>query len=130
MPIFTGSRDGGARGRGIPEHREGLQVRPTAFVKGRRFLVSVFRFSRTNARQNRNIMDDRPSDPDPTDADPFSSAPADGGMESPSGSAASSLDTDPAFLMNMAKMWIQEHQRSTMLGAFAVGVFVGSLFRK
>ena len=118
------------RGVGTPEPREELRVRPTAFVKGRRILVSVFGFSRTNARPSRNIMDDRPADPDPNDADPFSSTPADGGMESPAGSSTSSPGTDPAFLMNMAKMWIKENQRSTMLGAFAVGVFVGSLFRK
>lgn len=32
--------------------------------------------------------------------------------------------------LDMARMWVKDHQRTTMLGAFAVGVFVGALFRE
>jgi hypothetical protein len=31
--------------------------------------------------------------------------------------------------MEMARMWVKEHQTATMLGAFAAGVFVGALSR-
>lgn len=30
---------------------------------------------------------------------------------------------------DMARSWVQRHQKATMLGAFAVGVFVGAMFR-
>jgi len=29
----------------------------------------------------------------------------------------------------MARMWVKSNQKKAMLGAFAAGVFVGSLFR-
>jgi len=34
-----------------------------------------------------------------------------------------------AFALDMARMWMKEHQKATMLGAFAVGVFAGALLR-
>lgn len=33
------------------------------------------------------------------------------------------------FAADVAKIWIQEHQKASMLGAFAVGVFVGAMLR-
>jgi len=45
------------------------------------------------------------------------------------GEGASSWADRSAFAMEMARMWVKEHQTTTMLGAFAVGVFVGSLSR-
>jgi len=38
-------------------------------------------------------------------------------------------DLDPSLALELARSWVREHQNATMLGAFAVGVFVGSLFR-
>ena len=40
------------------------------------------------------------------------------------------LDGSPSFAVNMARMWVQQHQKASMLGAFAVGVFVGAMLRK
>lgn len=34
-----------------------------------------------------------------------------------------------AFAVDMARLWVKQHQKATMLGAFAVGVFVGALLR-
>lgn len=31
--------------------------------------------------------------------------------------------------MDLARMWVQEHQKTAMLGAFAAGVFIGALVR-
>jgi hypothetical protein len=39
-------------------------------------------------------------------------------------------DLDPSLVLELARSWVREHQNATMLGAFAVGVFVGSLLRK
>jgi len=36
---------------------------------------------------------------------------------------------DPSLALDLARTWVREHQNTTMLGAFAVGVFVGSLLR-
>ena len=43
---------------------------------------------------------------------------------------SASLGDRSGFALDMARLWIKEHQTTTMLGAFAVGVFVGSLFRE
>ncbi len=40
-----------------------------------------------------------------------------------------SMGDRSAFALDMARMWVKEHQTATMLGAFAAGVFVGSLLR-
>ena len=34
-----------------------------------------------------------------------------------------------SFALDMARVWVQQHQKATMLGAFAVGAFVGALLR-
>jgi hypothetical protein len=43
-------------------------------------------------------------------------------MEMPGG-LSSSLATD------MARSWVRQHQKATMIGAFGVGVFVGVMLR-
>ena len=68
-----------------------------------------------------------------TDA-PFSSSPdsdfdRDWEAESPSEENRSSWGDRSAFALNMARMWVKSNQKKAMLGAFAAGVFVGSLFR-
>jgi hypothetical protein len=76
------------------------------------------------------------TDAPPNANDPFSSPSApDPGMDRdwdegdfPEEGASSWADRS-AFAMEMARMWVKEHQTATMLGAFAVGVFVGSLSR-
>lgn len=30
---------------------------------------------------------------------------------------------------DMARMWVREHQKASMLGAFAIGVFAGAWLR-
>lgn len=37
---------------------------------------------------------------------------------------------DASFAVTMARTWVTEHQTKAMLGAFAAGVLVGSLFRE
>lgn len=37
--------------------------------------------------------------------------------------------SEVTLALSMAQQWVQEHQKTTMLGALAVGVFVGSLLR-
>ena len=75
-------------------------------------------------------MSDAPSG---TDA-PFSSSPDPGfdrdwEDESPSNENRSSWGDRSAFALDMARMWVKTNQKKAMLGAFATGVFVGSLFR-
>jgi hypothetical protein len=35
----------------------------------------------------------------------------------------------PSFALKMARLWVQRHQKASMLGAFAVGVFIGAMVR-
>lgn len=42
---------------------------------------------------------------------------------------SSAEDASTSFYLDMAKLWVQEHKKASMLGAFAVGVFVGALLR-
>lgn len=39
-------------------------------------------------------------------------------------------DLSASFAVDMARIWVQRHQKASMLGAFAVGVFVGALLRE
>lgn len=34
-----------------------------------------------------------------------------------------------SLAQDMARSWVQRHQKATMLGAFGVGVFVGAMLR-
>lgn len=43
---------------------------------------------------------------------------------------ASAFASRSSFALDMARMWVKEHQTSVMLGAFAVGVAAGALFRE
>lgn len=76
-------------------------------------------------------MPDASSD---TDA-PFSSSPGpefdqDWEADAPSSENRSSSWGDrSAFALDMARMWVKTNQTKAMLGAFAAGVFVGSLVR-
>lgn len=80
-----------------------------------------------------------PESPDPGSPDPFSSPPPDDdaagvdeaeappwGTEDPE---FGQEDPDESFAVDMARLWVKQHQKATMLGAFAVGVFVGALLR-
>lgn len=48
-----------------------------------------------------------------------------GGAPGPAASGA----LEPSLALELARSWVREHQNATMLGAFAAGVFVGSLLR-
>ena len=39
-------------------------------------------------------------------------------------------DLSSSVAVDMARLWVQRHQKATMLGAFAVGVFVGAMLRE
>lgn len=72
---------------------------------------------------------------DPDAPDPFSSpSSAPNGPEAPpwaSDPEASGPDMSSAsFAADVARMWVQRNQKATMLGAFAVGVFVGAMLRE
>lgn len=50
--------------------------------------------------------------------------------ESPFGdSAADEAFSESQLAVEMAKEWVRQHQTAAMLGAFAVGAFVGALMR-
>jgi hypothetical protein len=84
-------------------------------------------------------MPDAPRDPNSSDSDaPFSSSFE--GPESPfEGPEAPSWEGEdgpamgdefsPSFAADMARLWVQRHQKATMLGAFWLGVFLGALLR-
>ncbi len=36
-------------------------------------------------------------------------------------------EMSPSFALDMARLWVQQHQKASMLGAFAVGVFIGAM---
>jgi hypothetical protein len=71
--------------------------------------------------------DPAPGDPSTSSRAPFEDADPpswdqEDEMKMPDG-LSSSLAKD------MARSWVQQHQKATMLGAFGVGVFVGVLLR-
>jgi len=49
---------------------------------------------------------------------------------SPPDAPGAAAGLDPSLALELARSWVREHQNATMLGAFALGVFVGSLLRK
>lgn len=86
------------------------------------------------------MPDDRP------ETDPFSAAsseqhspfeglgdPADGpeppGAEAFEAGTAGSLGASASLALQMARSWVKQHQKATMLSAFATGVFLGRCFR-
>lgn len=73
--------------------------------------------------EDRSNSEGRPSFSPPHDED------ADRSWEPESSPDAPSMGDRSAFALDMARLWVKEHQTTTMLGAFAVGVFVGSLLR-
>lgn len=78
------------------------------------------------------MTEDQPDPQGPNDfsadPDPFGEQPEAGPSPFDDQSAPSSGD-EANFALDMARIWIKEHQTKSMLGAFAVGVFVGALFR-
>lgn len=76
-------------------------------------------------------MDDASPEPEADDSISSSSSPRD--TDAPFGEkeedASPTNDFSPSFAGDVARIWVQEHQKATMLGAFAVGVFVGALLR-
>lgn len=45
------------------------------------------------------------------------------------GAGAGSGGLDASLALGMARSWVEQHQKLTMLGAFATGVVLGSLLR-
>ncbi len=95
-----------------------------------------------NASPDPESPDPESSDPefsDPGSPDPFSSpspdtdaAGADEAEAPPWETEAPGFgreDPDESFAVDMARLWVKQHQKATMLGAFGVGVFVGALLR-
>lgn len=67
---------------------------------------------------------------DPTSPDAFS--PTEAGEEpgfSTSFEETAREQSSASFAVDVARLWVREHQKPAMLGAFAVGVFVGALLR-
>lgn len=75
--------------------------------------------------ENRFDPEDEPSfsPPEEEESPPWDAPSASEG-------ASPSFEEQSSFAWEMAKMWIKEHQTTAMLGAFAVGVFAGALFRE
>lgn len=57
--------------------------------------------------------------------DAFSSADGPGDM----GPLSGGTDATVSLAVDMARMWVREHQKASMLGAFAIGVFTGAWMR-
>lgn len=75
-------------------------------------------------------MVDEPSDVTPPDRVESSGREEVDPADLESEFAGSSAGIAPASLaVDIAKIWVQEHQKASMLGAFAVGVFVGAMLR-
>jgi hypothetical protein len=60
-----------------------------------------------------------------TDAHPSFDPPDSSSMDDP----LSSAKVQASFALDMARAWVKDHQKATMLGAFASGVVLGALFR-
>jgi len=54
---------------------------------------------------------------------------SDTGPAPPGDHQSMSFGDGATIALDMAQVWIKENQTTTMLGAFAAGVFVGALFR-
>lgn len=77
-------------------------------------------------------MPETPPNPDSGDSDrPFSSSAEGPNAPSWEGGSEEVLGDEnaPSFALDMARLWVQQHQKATMLGAFGVGVFIGALLR-
>jgi len=71
---------------------------------------------------------------DPNSDDPFSSSGPPFDQERASsweeeGRTSAGDDLSSSVAWDMARLWVQRHQKASMLGAFAVGVFVGAMLR-
>jgi hypothetical protein len=55
----------------------------------------------------------------------FSSTDAPGDPEAIAGGTGATV----SLAVDMARMWVREHQKASMLGAFALGVFAGAWMR-
>ena len=87
-----------------------------------------------SVRSNERSIPIRMSDASSDTGASFSSSPdpdfgRDWEDEGPSIENGSSWGDRSAFALDMARMWVKTNQKKAMLGAFATGVFVGSLFR-
>ncbi|PSQ88037.1 MAG: hypothetical protein BRD42_00120 [Bacteroidetes bacterium QS_3_64_15] len=76
-------------------------------------------------------MADAFSDPN----EPFSDASSSvAGPDAPPWEAAEddplADDSLPSFALDMARLWVQRHRKVSMLGSFAIGVFVGVMLRE
>jgi hypothetical protein len=81
-----------------------------------------------------------PESPDPESPDPFSSPSPDKDAvgfdeaEAPPWETEDpefgQEDPDESFAVDMARLWVKQYQKATMLGAFGIGVFVGALLRE
>ncbi len=71
------------------------------------------------------------SPPEPEEEPPFSEGSPFGAAESAPEfpSSPPSKGGQLSMAWNVARMWIKEHQREAMLGAFATGVFLGACLR-
>lgn len=73
--------------------------------------------------------------PNPEPNEPFSDpSPSAAGPDAPPWEDAEddplADSSSPSFALNMARLWVQEHQKASMLGAFGIGVFVGAMLRE
>lgn len=61
-------------------------------------------------------------------SDPFSASEAPDESD-PFDDLQSTMGPQVSLTVDMARMWVREHQKASMLGAFAVGVFAGAWLR-
>lgn len=72
--------------------------------------------------------EDRPSDP----FQQMGGTPDRGASDDPFGEEDdpfASAKLQASFALNVARTWVKDHQKASMLGAFATGVVLGALVR-
>lgn len=69
------------------------------------------------------------ADPENEDDPPFQQDPPFADASPEESSPFSASGDQLSFAWNVARMWIKEHQQASMLGAFALGIFVGAYIR-
>lgn len=73
------------------------------------------------------------NDPTPNAPNESTSRPSGGQADAPFGRREASPAGDEweqaQLAFDVAKAWVQEHQTAAMLGAFALGTFIGAMMR-
>lgn len=122
------------RGQFNPQCLPLTKVDGRGFVPGPLLKIDFNRFGlRLSLANGYQFMSNPSSDPTPNDS--FAdSGPSFEGRQAPSwdeaGPSPGAEELSSSVAVDMARLWVQRHQKATMLGAFAAGVFIGAMLRE